>query len=530
MSPPRARPALVAAGTGDQLRPADWRAWAALCQGEFVSEDLLGGRYRLDAVLGRGGMAAVWRGVDIRLDRSVAVKVLDGAALIDPAAVERFHREARTVARLADPHVVAVYDVGSDGDRHYLVMELVSGTSLAGLLRQGPLDAGQAVDIAIQVCQALHAAHAAGVVHRDVKPGNILIDRRGAVKVCDFGIARLVGAAQPTLTAVGATIGTSQYMAPEQVAGGPVDGRTDLYALGCVLYAMLTGRPPFDGDSAVGIALQHLHRDPEPIGHLRPDLPGALADLVDRLLAKEPDHRPGAAARVRATLAGIAAGGVVADSPTTPLAAARATAIASPPTLGALTANPSAGTSPTRAMPWAGERRAAPPRSYRPPVGVLAALAVLGIIIAALLLVPWWNRTGAQPQGSGASPTATAAAAPAPTRAPPVATAKAPAARAGELLADRIAGLQDLVAAEAAAGRLDRKSAEEIAKELGKLEKELAEGRDDKVFDKTRDVARKLVELRARGKIGDETWESLRSAMGELGAVEQPGGKREDRD
>lgn len=508
-----------------------------------MSDDLLGGRYRLDTVLGRGGMAAVWRGVDTRLDRPVAVKVLDGAALTDPAAVERFHREARTVARLADPHVVSVYDVGSDADRHYLVMELVSGTSLAALLRQGPLDTGPAIDIAVQVCQALHAAHAAGVVHRDVKPGNILVDRRGAVKVCDFGIARLVGAAQPTLTAVGATVGTSQYMAPEQVAGGPIDGRTDLYALGCVLYAMLTGQPPFDGDSAVGIALQHLHRDPEPIGQLRPELPPPLADLVDRMLAKDPDHRPASAAAVGTALLAVAGGGPVSDPATAPLAAARgAVPVPSPVAPGPIAPGsiapgsiapapaviaPPAGTSPTptRTMTWAGRDSAMAPRSSRSPrpAGparlVPAALAGLGIVIVALLLVPWADRPGREPQGSAASPTATRTAAPAPTRKPPAATTKPAGPGAGERLVDRIAGLRDLVAAEADAGRLDRKSAEEITKELGKLEKVLAEGRDDKVFDRTRDVARKLAELRARGKISDASWESLRSALGELATV-----------
>jgi serine/threonine protein kinase len=134
-----------------------------------VDDDLLGGRYRLESVLGRGGMATVWRGVDTRLDRPVAVKVLDAVALTDPTAVERFDREARTVARLTDPHVVAVYDVGSDGDRHYLVMELVDGTSLAALLRVGPLAVGRPVDVATQICAALAVAHAAGIVHRDVK-------------------------------------------------------------------------------------------------------------------------------------------------------------------------------------------------------------------------------------------------------------------------------------------------------------------------------------------------------------------------
>lgn len=461
-------------------------------------------------------MAVVWRGVDTRLDRPVAVKVLDGAALAEPGAVQRFHWEARTVAKLTDPHVVSIYDVGSDGDRHYLVMELVRGHSLAARLADGPLPVRQAVDIAAQVCEALAAAHAAGVVHRDVKPGNILIDDKGQVKVCDFGIARLVGAAQPRLTAVGAMIGTSQYMAPEQVSGGQVDARTDLYALGCVLYTMLAGTPPFAGEAALSVAWQQLHQAPEPITARRPEVPAPLAALVDRLLAKEPAARPGSAAQVRAELLDMADSVQV---PETEVRAVAARASAAVPT-------------PTRLLPAVGEDEPAPhewaPRRdvrsrdvrSRPAWAVPALLTAVALLLVAMLFSLWGNRPGQDPQrsatGSG-SPTAS----PAPTT-PPARSAPADEANPGgrglsghlvdrirDGLADRLAAAREAVADEVEAGRLDPKTARDIDKELDKLERELAKGDNEKVTDRLRDLARKLDKLRREGKLDASDWESF---------------------
>ncbi|MEV6931491.1 protein kinase, partial [Dactylosporangium sp. NPDC051485] len=247
---------------------------------------LLNDRYELRSVIGRGGMADVWLAVDRRLGRPVAVKMLHDDGGADPSLPERFEREAHTAAQLSHPSIVAVYDVGVHDGTPYLVMELVQGHSLADELAAGPLDPRRAVRIAEQVCDALAAAHDAGVVHRDVKPANILISDEGGVKVCDFGIARITGRAQTALTAPATVIGTSSYMAPEQVLGEPVDARTDLYALGCVLYAMLTGRPPFIAGSPVQIAWQQVHQAAEPVTALRPGLPPRLAGLVGALLAK----------------------------------------------------------------------------------------------------------------------------------------------------------------------------------------------------------------------------------------------------
>src|SRR5690606_30567652 len=225
--------------TGAQALAGELSRLQAVCEGGVVSGRLLNGRYRLHSLIGRGGMAEVWRGEDLRLERRVAVKLLGEST--DPDRLARFRREARTVARLSHPNIVTGHDLGVDGGVTYLVMELIEGTSLATRLAKGPLTVGDAVAIAGQVCDALAAAHAAGIVHRDIKPGNILLTPAGTVKVCDFGIARLLHASPTQLTTTGTVIGTSEYMAPEQASGAPVDGRTDLYALGCVLYAMLTG-------------------------------------------------------------------------------------------------------------------------------------------------------------------------------------------------------------------------------------------------------------------------------------------------
>jgi serine/threonine protein kinase len=205
---------------------------------------ILNGRYQLTSLLGVGGMASVYLADDRVLQRQVAVKVLSPVYAQDPSFVERFRREARTAARLSHPNIVAVFDSGSDAEQHYLVMEYVPGQSLAELLaRQGRLAPQRAAELAVEVCAALAAAHAQGLVHRDIKPGNVLVGPNGRVKVTDFGIAKAAVAA--TVTGSGMVLGTAAYLSPEQAQGGPVDARSDLYGLGCVLYELLTGTPPF---------------------------------------------------------------------------------------------------------------------------------------------------------------------------------------------------------------------------------------------------------------------------------------------
>jgi serine/threonine-protein kinase len=263
----------------------------------------LAARYRIDSVIGRGGMSTVYRATDLTLDRQVAVKVLlPSLAEGDPTHIARFEREARAVAALRHPAVVRIYDTGRDGDTHFIVMEHVSGRGLNVLLRDGrPIDPLEATRIAAQVADALARAHAAGILHRDIKPANVMIGPRGEVKILDFGIARAQH--DPTLTQPAFAVGTAAYMSPERVLGRSGDERSDIYSLGCLLYAMLTGRPPFLGDDVLAVLHQQVHAAPVPPRRLTPQLAPPLDELVLRMLAKDPAARPQTAAEVSGRLA-----------------------------------------------------------------------------------------------------------------------------------------------------------------------------------------------------------------------------------
>jgi beta-lactam-binding protein with PASTA domain/tRNA A-37 threonylcarbamoyl transferase component Bud32 len=269
---------------------------------------LLQGRYEVLDRIGQGGMALVYRGRDVVLNRRVAIKVLRRQFADDPRVVEDFHLEARAAASLDGPHVVLVYDVGAEDDAHYIVMELVEGQNLKDYLAQkGPLDPSEAVGIALQIADALAQAHARHIIHRDIKPQNILIAADGTVKVTDFGIARAM--AGGTLVNTGSLIGTAQYLSPEQARGKAVGPATDLYGLGVVLFEMLTGAPPFAGDSPIAVALRHVQEPVPDVRERRPDVPESVARLVSRLLQKDPaDRFPSAAAfqeQARQVLAGV---------------------------------------------------------------------------------------------------------------------------------------------------------------------------------------------------------------------------------
>ena len=247
---------------------------------------LLSNRYRVEAFLGQGGMARVHRGTDLVLDRTIAVKILAGHMARDPQAVRRFRREAQAAAGLSHPGIVGVYDTGSDGDVHYIVMEFVTGQTLADVLQErGALQPVHAAGIASAVASALGHAHRKGIVHRDVKPANVMITPSGEVKVMDFGIARAVDSDPLTQTA--AILGTATYFAPEQARGEPVDSRSDIYALGVVLYEMLTGRPPFVADSPVAVAYLHVREDPTPPSRVNPAIGSGLEAVVLRAMAKD---------------------------------------------------------------------------------------------------------------------------------------------------------------------------------------------------------------------------------------------------
>ena len=265
---------------------------------------LVGRRYRLVRLIARGGMAEVWEGVDEILARPVAVKVLLPHLARDSAFVERFRREAVAAARLSHPNIVALFDTCADGDTEAIVMALVRGSTLREVLdREGPLPPVRVLAIGAQVADALEHAHRSGLIHRDVKPGNILLSDDGRVLVADFGIAKAAETAND-LTEVGQIVGTAKYLSPEQVEGKPLDARSDLYSLAIVLYEALCGRPPFDADNSTATALARLTTTPMTPRQVRPGVPRALEDALMRAMARNPDHRfPTAAAFRQALLA-----------------------------------------------------------------------------------------------------------------------------------------------------------------------------------------------------------------------------------
>ncbi len=270
---------------------------------------LLAKRYRLDRRLAHGGMSEVWVATDTILDRQVAVKLLKAALADDPVVVERFRREAIAAAGLNHPYIVSIYDTVEEDGRAAVVMELVPGRSLRDLLDEnGRLGVDETLVIGRAVAAALDHAHRAGLVHRDIKPGNVLVTPEGRVKLTDFGIAKAVERSHEDLTAENVMMGTAKYLSPEQVLGFPLDGRADLYSLGLVLYECLTGRAPFTAATDGALAIARLQRDPTPVRRLRPDAPPAVADAVTCLLARRPEDRPATAAAARALLAQAANG------------------------------------------------------------------------------------------------------------------------------------------------------------------------------------------------------------------------------
>jgi serine/threonine protein kinase len=275
---------------------------------------LLSDRYELGDILGFGGMSEVHFARDARLHREVAVKVLRADLARDPTFYLRFRREAQNAAALNHPAIVAVYDTGEaqtpTGLLPYIVMEYVEGTTLRDIVGDsGPMEPAYAIEVIADVCQALHFSHTHGIIHRDVKPANIMIDKAGAVKVMDFGIARvLADTGGSRLTQTAAVIGTAQYISPEQASGERVDARSDVYSLGCVLYEILTGEPPFVGDSPVAVAYQHVRKDAAPPSQRRDAISAELDAVVLKALAKNPDNRYQSTADMRTDLIRVHSG------------------------------------------------------------------------------------------------------------------------------------------------------------------------------------------------------------------------------
>lgn len=273
----------------------------------MTTSEPLSGRYELGEILGFGGMSEVHLARDLRLHRDVAVKVLRADLARDPSFYLRFRREAQNAAALSHPSIVTVYDTGEAetpaGPLPYIVMEYVDGVTLRDIVQtDGPMPPRRAIEIIADACQALNFSHQNGIIHRDVKPANIMISRTNAVKVMDFGIARAIADSGNSITQTAAVIGTAQYLSPEQARNDPVDARSDVYSLGCVLYEILTGEPPFSGDNPISVAYQHVKEDPVPPSQRHEGISADLDAVVLKALAKNPENRYQTAAEMRADL------------------------------------------------------------------------------------------------------------------------------------------------------------------------------------------------------------------------------------
>lgn len=332
--------------------------------------ELLAGRYRLVRQIGSGGMATVHEAEDTSLGRAVAVKILRPQHAADEAFVARFEREARAIARLKHPSIVDVYDVGQQDGQHFIVMEFVAGQSVKDLLREGALPADRAIDIGVQIAKALEYAHRKGLVHRDVKPHNIIVSPEGGAKLVDFGIAAARGSA--TLTEGGSVLGTVHYVAPEQARGEPATPASDIYSLGVVLYEMASGRLPFEGDTPIEIARKHVSEAPLPPSRFNPRIPSGLERAILHALEKDPARRSPTGGQLARELLDV---DDLYDQPTRLVATPAARAQWAP-----ASNRPGAWGSPAMEVP-----RHAPPS----PVWPLVLLAVVTLALV-LGLIPLW--------------------------------------------------------------------------------------------------------------------------------------------
>jgi serine/threonine-protein kinase len=457
----------------------------------------LAGRYELAEVIGRGGMGAVYRGVDLVLGRAVAVKMLPGTlADQDPTSVARFEREARAAAALSHPSVVAVYDTGVDETARFIVMELISGRSLEAILRdEGPLEPGRAAAIAARVADALTAAHAAGIVHRDIKPANVMIASDGSVKVLDFGIARAMDGT--TLTQNSSVVGTAAYMSPEQALGKPADERSDIYSLGCVLYALLVGHPPFSGDGAAAILNQHAHVPPSPLALESERAAPELDALVLQMLAKSPEDRPQTAAEVRDRLTEPS------SSPASVPGVTAATERLRP-------------TTATRPLPPV-ER---PDRRRLILVGALAAVALV-IALVALTSGGGSPRTRASnPHGSQASQrkapaTRSRTAPPITTAASKPATSTAPttSSNAPQTVSGAAGALTALTTQDVESGTIDQQAAQQITNAVSDVLNSYEQGHTTDIPHKLANLSQQLAMLQEHGDITSAAAPGLTQAI-----------------
>jgi serine/threonine-protein kinase len=486
----------------------------AVIAGMSTVGELLAGRYELRSRLGRGGMAEVYRALDRRLGREVAVKILADHLLSDPRSVERFEREGRTAASLNHPNVVDVYDAASEGDTHYLVMELVEGPTLAEVIAQeGRMPVARALDIAGRMAAALQAAHDRGLVHHDVKPSNVLFDTDGNVKVADFGIAR---AASSDITTIQ---GSPPYVAPEQARGQRADPRSDVYGLGCVLFEMLAGRPPFTGKSASAVIMQHLDATPPRLSAFRDDISSNVEDVVGRALSKEPTQRYESAGAFRSDIDRVAAGlpasrmTIVSTrhlDPTTTEALSRAAADEPPPP-----PRLEQSREPTRPYTQQVPDERKPQRARRRP-GLQALSVAVVLVLLVLLAFAAWSDSRLRNQPAPDTDTAEESRdEPDVDQQPPeedTANDDGGSGSSGGQTADRI---RDLLQRGRNADDATTRAVDELQRRLTEAIAQQAQGDDEGAADRVRELRDRLDELTEDDQIGSGLADRLRELIDE---------------
>ncbi|MEX2588287.1 MAG: protein kinase [Actinomycetota bacterium] len=435
-----------------------------------MNDDVIAGRYRIEVLIAEGGMAKVYRGTDERLGRTVAIKVLCADLAANAQFVARFEAEAKAAASLDHRNVVRIFDTGADGERYYIVMEYIRGSTLAQVVaRDGTLDPSVAVDVAARVCDALGAAHRLGIVHRDVKPGNIMLEEgSGTVKVMDFGIAKT---AMGNLTQVGDVLGTAAYLSPEQARGDGVDLRSDIYSLGCVLYQMLTGRAPLPGETLLEVANRLAAERPRPPSELNSAVAAELDAVVMKALEKDPDRRFDSAAQMARALH----------------------AAASPPS--ARPAPPArSGMADPKTAVLAGPASREKSRSWGRVAG-LGLLGLVALIVGGRLLVS--ALTGSE---TGAESSATPAQVVDETPSSRPTEAEVPAASGPAAVNQAVDSLWSFVEASITSGELSVEAGEEI---LGEVSKARSEYEDQDYGDAVEHVAKAREELQEYQEEGE---------------------------
>jgi serine/threonine protein kinase len=454
---------------------------------------VLADRFAVGELLGRGGMAEVYLATDRVLDRPVAVKVLGGWLAHDGTFVERFRREALASARISHPTLVAVFDAGSEDGMHYIVMEHVPGETLADRIRrEGRVRPDRATRIAVSVADALGVAHAAGIVHRDVKPANVMLTPDGRTKLMDLGIARSIDG--ESITRASSILGTAGYVSPEQARGGPVDHRSDIYSLGCVMYEMLTGRKPFEADDPVAVAYQHVHETPAPPTSLEPSVPSALEAVTMRAMEKDPAARFQSVAEMTAALDDRTAA-MAPVAVTTPIAPVEAT-----------TRLPVA---PTEDLP----RRADRPPPHRRTVPLILGLAAL-ILLAGLAFAFFGGDRPSGPGKLAGSPSPSVSRPPSPSTSPSPSTPPSPAPI--DPVQGSVAALQAIVAEGVDDGTISEKAAEEIGKKVNEALQKFADGDTEGAIKELEDLMGKVEDLVDHGEVERSQQQRLDRAIDDL--------------